>query len=1171
MMPMNFPKWFQKLTEKGELGEVPMPPQGEIAFYDASQLFSSRDFPRYNPDEVVGRKGLGFYSKIARDDQVKAVMLFLKYATIGRGFTWQVTAEEDTRLAKTQQRFADWADAMLSDIKGTWQDKLLGIQSAHDYGYSLSEKVHAPWKYDGKTWLALRDLKLRPPQTFEFYADDYGNVTSLKQPGTGKSDRSLPYTKFLHYVNRPDVDPLHGESDLRACYRPWWTKDVTLKLWSMYLERMAGGYFVATQEEELTPAERNKLENVAGNRQGATGMVLPKGVKAEVFQPNDTSAYERMLSAQDKALARLLLMPNLLGFSEQGTTGSFAQSQTQLEMFFFYLDARSVRLAEVVKDGLFKELAAWNFGLDVLPNLMPNPLTASQRLEIAKQWGTLVSQNAGINDEAAEEHTRQLLGYPKRPEGATAVSGGLGAVQPTGQPSGGGARSDGDDKSGEEKGEEDDGDSQYSEALSNAPPWVRRVDYAAIGGGSAALEDRFAGDLGEVTLEIFEDLKARALQALRDKAPASTVPAVTKIKGKHLTAIRRVMRRGMEAAWRSGIHQARAELKAAGYKEPLKLAELPGAAGVVPGPGMDKFKAEDFFKDMSFHGTQAMGDGMAAAVRRVLYFGLRASLTGDQLVKQLAEATRPYVSATDPAGAQLTTPARLATIARTNTFTAMNEARLNFFTDEELDGYVKGLEFSAILDSRTTDICTANDGFTAFANSGVWENHRPPLHFNCRSILVPITIDDEDWVPSEGFPPRSAAKGFGGHGAQVGDGPAPKAATPEQKAAAEKKAAEAKAKKEAQAEWDDFQKAEDAAAAKKAANEAAQAEALAQMAKDFEATQNYKAKLADKYGFTEKDKGIYKRAETREEAIAWAYNYGLDDVTLYEQAPPAVYHGLNNAMARAHNNGFRLHWKGASVSQDNSAYAAASHIHVEVGADTMNDVDNFLKSARADIEAEFHVPGSASFDAAFTHETGHGIASGVLRTAEDAEMGWRTIRNALPGTTSDITLRGFRERMDRIMNEYLDKVRHTSAKHGLIDTGSISNLRANAERQAQIKKDFVAAGHADAVSEIDASFELFRLLSDDHTVEGLKEFGTVAKEYYEFEQAAIQTSKDAYLAERRPWYISGYAQQNVHEFMAESYTMVNFSSNPSEFANRVYSLMRYHLRVSADTGETVYE
>jgi SPP1 gp7 family putative phage head morphogenesis protein len=46
---------------------------------------------------------------------------------------------------------------------------------------------------------------------------------------------------------------------------------------------------------------------------------------------------------------------------------------------------------------------------------------------------------------------------------------------------------------------------------------------------------------------------------------------------------------------------------------------------------------------------------------------------------------------------------------------------------------IKGVQWVSTLDSRTSDVCAANDGRIFPVNSGP----RPPLHFNCRSRVVP--------------------------------------------------------------------------------------------------------------------------------------------------------------------------------------------------------------------------------------------------------------------------------------------------------------------------------------------------------------------------------------------------------------------------------------------------
>ena len=41
---------------------------------------------------------------------------------------------------------------------------------------------------------------------------------------------------------------------------------------------------------------------------------------------------------------------------------------------------------------------------------------------------------------------------------------------------------------------------------------------------------------------------------------------------------------------------------------------------------------------------------------------------------------------------------------------AFNEARLSTFTDPEIDGFVVAMEYSAVIDSKTTNFCSTNKG-----------------------------------------------------------------------------------------------------------------------------------------------------------------------------------------------------------------------------------------------------------------------------------------------------------------------------------------------------------------------------------------------------------------------------------------------------------------------------
>ncbi len=88
---------------------------------------------------------------------------------------------------------------------------------------------------------------------------------------------------------------------------------------------------------------------------------------------------------------------------------------------------------------------------------------------------------------------------------------------------------------------------------------------------------------------------------------------------------------------------------------------------------------------------------------------------------------------------------RLEAIARTETMRAYNMGHLRSMIDA--DG-VAGVEFSAIIDSRTSSGCQARDGLRFRLGDPRLTYNTPPLHPNCRSVLVPVLDVEEvtDWA-----------------------------------------------------------------------------------------------------------------------------------------------------------------------------------------------------------------------------------------------------------------------------------------------------------------------------------------------------------------------------------------------------------------------------------------
>jgi len=107
------------------------------------------------------------------------------------------------------------------------------------------------------------------------------------------------------------------------------------------------------------------------------------------------------------------------------------------------------------------------------------------------------------------------------------------------------------------------------------------------------------------------------------------------------------------------------------------------------------------------------------------------------------------------AGFSKTNPWYWETVFRTNLHSAYNAGKMEQV--KRLGKKVKYLKFVAIDDNRTTEICRSLNGTVRPASE--WNGRIPPLHFNCRSTLVPI-FEGEKVKPTK-MPSVKPQGGFG--------------------------------------------------------------------------------------------------------------------------------------------------------------------------------------------------------------------------------------------------------------------------------------------------------------------------------------------------------------------------------------------------------------------------
>tara|TARA_Y100000310_G_scaffold72045_1_gene68039 strand:+ start:20070 stop:22451 length:2382 start_codon:yes stop_codon:yes gene_type:complete len=748
-------------------GVETQPKQRELAWTSPSffHIYGGR-FETYNPDQLAAKKGSGIYRKMLRDPQVKSAFNLVLDIMVSR--TYRFDKPDDSPL---QEEISQFFDYQINEfISGTWLQAMRAILLAKAHGFSVSEKVYKVGEWQGNQKWLVKAIKPKPYETFTFENDVYGNISKIIQE-QDNDRKTLDPNKFIIFVSYPEIDPVYGESDLRACYRAYWEKDNILKFRNIYLERSAGGFWIANPSEEggsLSTAEEADFKKMLENVTATTAMMVPRGWKVDLEHGFNTEAYEKAAIHCDKQIAKALMVPNLLGFSEQGTTGALAQSKTQLETFFRVIDRQGGDLADTLNEQFFKELAWWNYGVKQFPRFTFETLTTAEKREVAEAWIIATEKGVVINTVEDENRTRELLQYDARDPETELLNP---PVEPEPAP----------------KLEEFD-DNEYRRLVKNideiiddttshrfkesAPLWVGRTNFVDIEKSLDEDEDSFFTDLAKDIDSAFSEIK-RKIKEINSSMPEKDKVNIQKEVRKMDDAISKETKSNMKEtvriylrqSYKRGRKAAQKELKSASknmseiVQDRIKISidyAQRKAIDPITQEGVSNFEqglgiktADKVFAEKSFKITGDLTEEMVSKAKQVILNGIQNELSVDEMIEQLQEVLPTLVGKIDEETGQIdqNERSRLETIVRTNVLDAFNQARMSVFTDPDLDNFVEALQFSAILDSRTTEICRRYDGRIFSLDDQIWKALQPPLHFSCRSVLIAITAVDE-WTES---------------------------------------------------------------------------------------------------------------------------------------------------------------------------------------------------------------------------------------------------------------------------------------------------------------------------------------------------------------------------------------------------------------------------------------
>lgn len=330
-------------SEKNDTGKRPYP-LGVIATRQAF-LFSALNELLPNPDVILQKNNetLETYKNFLYDAHVSSCVQSRKAGVLS--LNWEINR---------------------GGTKSTESEFIEEIFNSLNLRQIISEMLEAPlfgfkpieiyWsEVDGK--IVPKELKGKPSWWFEF-----DSINMLRFKDRHKFNGVLlPNKKFLLLQHNATYDNPYGESILAKCYYPVIFKKGGMKLWSVFTQKYGMPFLHGKIGLGKGQEEAYELFNVLEKLQQDGIAVTEEEVNIEIIESSKTSSadvYKNLLHFCNAEISKAILSQTLT--TEQGDTGSYAMSQTHLQVRKDVVDSDK-QLVEYWLNKLIQWIIEFNF------------------------------------------------------------------------------------------------------------------------------------------------------------------------------------------------------------------------------------------------------------------------------------------------------------------------------------------------------------------------------------------------------------------------------------------------------------------------------------------------------------------------------------------------------------------------------------------------------------------------------------------------------------------------------------------------------------------------------------------------------------------------------------------------------------------------------------------
>ena len=743
--------------------------------------------PDYNPDDLVGKKGLQIYAQMAKDDQVKAVSTMKKMAMLSTG--WDIYSASDDPDDIERKEFVKWN---LDNLEGTLEDYLYNILTAHDFGFSLSELNW--YRIEKGRWagkVGLKSIKTREPFYYIFDSDVHGNLRddgivftgslamtklpeSIQELQTGKMmGVRFPVNKFIIYSYNMKFSNHFGESDFRAAYRSFFSKEILIRFHNIYMERFGMPTHVGTVPRGTSKADRDDLRTVLDRVQAKYSIVIPEDMKIDLLRAESGGAqgFMEAIEMHNKFIARSMLVPDLMGYTRMEGGGAYALGKKHFDNFLWGIKKGHRDIEEsIIGEQLIKRLIDYNWAdVEEYPKFKFESVT--EEGSQAKAGVLAISiQNGMVNPK--ERWVRDYLGLPAEDKKAppmvqvpvqipqeiqnriTALEEKITVLKSR-------LPIDIIDVKLKKKTTEA---SKFAERKVKPTRFDIRRNYAEVKRSLDDYQDDSVAELSEIVQRMRDEMVrfVRRRKLIENKDAAG----INKLQVKYVGDFRRELLKRIIKLYVDGKLEAAKMLALGGVKVDVatKFQAIGDWEPVPPEDAMDFFRKKilttvttkegekmmvdmltgavlDYYNNKAFYVAGVEKEEILKQVKASLLNSLAEGHSVDTAISGLMRTFDKYMETGEiNEDDELVTAHRLETIVRTNFSEAFNSGLKDFVDENEITDFVPYMMWTSILDSRVRLTHAQMHSKIFREDDPALDLAGPPAGFNCRCFPYDVFI-----------------------------------------------------------------------------------------------------------------------------------------------------------------------------------------------------------------------------------------------------------------------------------------------------------------------------------------------------------------------------------------------------------------------------------------------